>query len=230
MLQTTCDPIMVIDPASIRPPEFKVNGILYFLEGHFLFRYPDGDGMSSKFVTVADVMAAIHHVEIDSGWFAAGTVRTGRNANGLWYVYSPPAQNATIIIDGESLLVPLPRTVLLGTGLNYYVWALHSKHFDPGERAYKAPFPNVNDNGSVCWGSNTPGEASPGKARQVWELFFASPFNDHLVNGKSKKCEKDIRSQLRSLAGTHTYPANDLVPLANGFTIGRVIDSLLEVR
>src|SRR5271157_5947161 len=101
-------------------PTIPVNGMLYFLDGQYLFRYRGEHGMESKFVTAIDLAAAFSQSEQDTGWLTAGVVRCGSSSKGRWFVYSAPAQKIEISISGasgiEEIKVPFPRTVLFGLG------------------------------------------------------------------------------------------------------------------
>jgi hypothetical protein len=213
------------------PPAFPVLATLYFLDGHYLYKYTDGRGVAhAKFVTAPDLAAAFSGAEQDSGWLPAGVVRAGHGPRGPWFVYSAPAQKVALQIEGEAqpLQVPIPRTVLLGVGQTYYLWALAAKVFGPDAAACKAPFPNVYSDGRICWGTNLPPAADPQKARQAWELFFATPFNRHLVDGKSLATPQDVLLELRTLAsvGAHHYLAQDLVTTHR--TITQLVAEKLE--
>lgn len=212
-------------------PDFPVHGTLYFLDGHYLFRYNDGNKVSSKFVTAADLAAAFSHTEQDTGWLDAGIVRVGSNPQGTWFCYSAPAQKVEISLTNERpLTVPIPRTVLLGIDNGWYLWALKEKYFQLSAQAYKAPFPNVHPDGKICWGQNTAPKADPNKAREVWALFFSSPFNGDLADHKSNARPEDVRAVMRGLAEekARTYPLNDLV--SAGMQIGKLIDNKIGVH
>lgn len=214
----------------VEDPAFRVQGALYFLEdaGHFLFRQVRDGSVRSKFVTLQDVTAAFAQKEEDSGWLPAGVVRVGHNEHGDWFVYSAPGQKVVVEIEGEEpITTAIPRTVLVGIGRAYYLFAMAGKYFSASEKAYLAPFPNVHGDGKICWGVATPPEARAKVARQVWDLFFGTLFNAHLVDGKSKSEKEDVRKVLRKLAetGAREYPVKDLVVVGN--MIGTVVDHLV---
>ena len=214
--------------ALLPDPEFEVQGTLYFLDGHYLFRHKEGDKFISKFVTSADLAAAFSQSEQDSGWMDPGVVRVGSNTKGLWTVYSAPAQKVEIRIDKEDvILVPIPRTVMLGNEETWWMWALKEKYFEANAAAYNAPFPNVYADGKICWGQNKAPRADATKGRENWWKFFSTPFNGDLANGKSQAEQGDIRVILRRLAEekAKTYPLNDLVETES--SIGRLIDKKL---
>lgn len=219
-------------PVLTNPPHtpFRVQAALFFLDaGHYLLRSYDGkNSTTAKFVTAADVSAAFSGQERDTGWIPAGLVRCGNCAAGPMFVYSAPAQKVDIVLNGERLTIPIPRTVLCGVGSVYYIWAVRSKTFDPQARAYHAPFPNVySENtrpGRICWGQNTPGDALPERARKLWELFFALPFNSDLASGKSSNYRNNVCALLAYLPNScpNKFPESDLV------SIGETIETLVE--
>ena len=118
---------------------------------------------------------------------------------------------------------------MLGIERSYYLWVLRSEAFEPEQIAFNAPFPNVYNDGKICWGSsNTPPEATPASARRAWEMFFSLPFNQDLATRKSKVCPNNVGEQLRTLAGTsaHSYPLDDLVTF-DTLRISMVVDNIL---
>jgi hypothetical protein len=216
----------------VQPDAIPVQGTLYFLDGHYLFRYHDGTRIISKFVTARDLGAAFLQTEQDSGWIAPGIVRMGACARGEWFVYSAPAQKVTIGLSGklngnESLTIPIPRTVMMGIDDQYFLWALKDEYFNPGSDACLAPFPNVGQDGKICWGQNHPQKADAQHARRVFDLFFGSIFNGDLAAHKSVSQPNDVRIMLRDLAAKKAkhYPVNDLV---TGGKIGSLIENKIK--
>lgn len=224
-------PTRLIDTALAGSGELEAGGVLYFLDGQYLFRHRNGAAWVSKFLTSEDLEAAFTRSEPDTGWTPAGVVRQGRRAAGPFFVYSAPAQKVELsLADGEpALRIPIPRTVLLGIGNMYFLWALKAKLFDPGETVYRAPFPNVYSDGRICWGSFAPPESDSRNARPVWEMFFRTPFNAHLAIKKVRSAEKDARDLLRKLAegGARSFPEGELIREDSASSIGRLIDQQL---
>lgn len=214
---------------------FKFDAELFFLEsGHYLFRsFVDGV-RTSKFVTARDVAAAFTQQESDSGYIPSGVVRVGANAGGPFFVYSAPRQKVTITLprpddgDASEATIPIPRTVLLGHGDNYYLWALRDDHFSINYDAYRAPFPNVYETGRICWGGNRVENADATRARVIWEMFFKTPFNNDLANGKSTQSPNNVCTLLYGLNAANKYPVSDLVPTHSD--IKTLIDRILENR
>ena len=197
--------------------KFSAVASLHFLySGHYLFRYQEDGREASKFVTSPDVAAAFSMKEIDSGWLPAGMVRWGVNAGGPWFVYSTPGQKVKLSLDDDiTLTVPAPRLVLVGSGTLYWLAATTTQHFEADAFAYLAPYPNVYQDGKICWGTNSPPEATPENVRKVWDLFWTAPFNADLAGKKSKAHSKDVRDQLRALAEkpVRSYPKSDLISM-----------------
>jgi len=219
----------------VQDPPFEAEAALYFMAGgHYLFRRADKGNYQSKFVTVRDVAAAFSQQEIDSGWLPAGVVRCGHSAKGPWFVYSAPAQKVTIYMTPPKgfssapidLTIPIPRTVLMGIGSDYCLWAMKSTHFELDEDAYHAPFPNVfSEAEKICWGTNRPGEAEAGKARKVWELFFQTTFNADLASQKSVTHPEDVRLLLLELGGKNKFPTSEL--LTTRWNIRQAVERML---
>lgn len=227
-------PGQVLDTAQFGSGELEAGGVLYFLDGQYLLRYREGLAWTSKFLTSEDLEAAFTRTEPDTGWTPAGVVRQGRRRSGPFFVYSAPEQKIEVrLADGEpAVRLAIPRTVLLGIGGGYFLWALKSKHFSPGEEAWRAPFPNVYSDGRICWGNFAPPEALAQNARPVWELFFGSPFNAHLAikKAKSEEHQRDVRTLLRETAerGAGRFPGGELVQEDGRVSIGRLIERVLE--
>jgi PRTRC genetic system protein B len=232
-METTYDaPARVMNLALAESGELEAGGVLYFLDGQYLFRRREHGAWTSKFLTSEDLEAAFTRSELDTGWLPAGVVRSGRRAAGPFFVYSAPAQKMNIVLaDGEpAVRVPIPRTVLLGIGGGYFLWALKDEHFGADAQACRAPFPNVYSDGRICWGSYAPPEALARNARPVWEMFFRTPFNAHLAIGKTKSeaYKRDARDLLRELAerGANKFPAGELV--SENSQIAYLIDQVLR--
>jgi len=194
--------------------DIEAEAALYFLpQGHYLFRWQEESGLTgSKFVTADDLQAAFANSERDTGWLAPGIVRAGYSKQGEWFVLVQPPHKETVqLLDVGVITIPVPTLVLAGAARSYYLWALKEDGtFSPNSLLFDAPFPNIHDGGQICWGNNTPPNASPRNATQVWELFFRAPFNSHLVNGKTHRHREDVRKLLARLDGKRRFPVKDL--------------------
>lgn len=193
----------------------QAEAALYFLpQGHYLFRWREESGLSgSKFVTPDDLQAAFSRSERDTGWLSPGIVRAGYGKQGEWFVLHSPPQKLTIhLLEMGTVAIPTPALILAGVARSYYLWAL-AEPFSPQAHLYEAPFPNIHNDGKVCWGNNTPPQASPATAHAAWRLFFESPFNNHLVQGKTRRHAEDVRKLLAHLDGKGKFPTRELTGL-----------------
>ena len=208
-------------------PPFATAALYFMLSGDFLFTFrAENDEHSrdplakegSKFVTVNDVQAAFSGKDVDTGWIAPGVVRCGYCSKGDWFVYVADQQviPLQVLLAGDQGLkkikVPIPATVMIGVGMQYSLFAL-AHPYTPDTRLFRAPFPNIHDDGSICWGQNTPPKAHHRNARAAWQLFFESQFNGDLANGKSEKYGSDVRRMLVYVSRNKFdhWPAADLI-------------------
>lgn len=235
--------------------------ILYLLEGQYLYQSQSEDGsIRYKFLSAQSVRLAFSREPVDSGWLSPDICRWGYAQSGQWAImFIPPAVHTLwlpttliassgngapdqteeqVLSDGlfTAIQLPLPALVFAGAGQQYYLWAVKAKEFNPQLVGYHAPLPNVYPDGHICWGSNQVGVVTPQNLREAWKLFISSPFNSHLVQGKSKRCNTNILDQFRRLRTTNrrAYPTNDLLPITNtrqrhdeGWTINRLVEQLI---
>ena len=222
-----------------------------------LFHWRDSLGEHFKFLRPRQLRLAVSSIVIDSGWLPPGVCRWGVGARDkLWMLkFIPPAVHTLTLTDAEAgpggvqapvasrtLTVPLPALVLGGTfteklGATYYLWAVkegRAEELSDATPAYRAPLPNVNGDGLVCFGENSVGEVTAESIEQTWRTFITSPFNRHWANGKSRTADGDIGELLARLAQRRRkrYPLGDLreVPARNGspVTLGTLIGALLH--
>jgi PRTRC genetic system protein B len=191
----------------------QADAALYFLpQGHYLFRWQEKAGLiGSKFVSAEDLQAAFSNSERDTGWLALGIVRSGYGKQGEWFVlHAPPHKQTIYLLETGAITIPVPALVLAGAGRSYSLWAL-KEPFSPQARIFDAPFPNIHSGGQICWGNNTPPVASPKNAAAAWRLFFESPFNSHLAQGKTRRHQDDVRKLLVRLDGKRKFPTGELL-------------------
>lgn len=196
-----------------RDNDFQAQAALYFLpQGHYLFCWQDGSGLSgSKFVTPDDLQAAFANAERDSGWLPPGILRAGYGKHGEWFVLHVPPRRASLdLLELGVITIPLPDLILAGCGRSYHLWAL-KEPVSLQARLFDAPLPNVHPGGQICWGNNTPPAASPDTAQAALRLFFESPFNDHLVQNKTRFHKTDVRRLLIRLDGKNRFPPGQLI-------------------
>lgn len=200
---------------------------LHFLKSNeLLFVYRKEDAIHSKLVSMKDARIAFdQYGGDDSGWLPEGVVRAGRNVRGDWVVYVAPPQIIEIATDqDEKLIVPIPMSLFLGWDHRYYLWSLQGRLFGPSLEVFKAPYPNVYENGRICWGSHRPPKVSPSNIQRTWQLFFGTVFNSHIASNKTKSYKGNALDLLRNLSGSRkkSFPAGELVWAA------RSVDACLE--
>jgi hypothetical protein len=187
-----------------------------------------------KCLSPESLQRAFHLEQVDTGWIDPGVVRCGSSTVGNWAVLHIPPDRHTLELkdssQSKSVSLPLPGFVMLGIEDKYWLWAVTGNRFDPTALAHQAPLPNVYNTGVICWGNNTPPTASAQTMSQAWTRFITTPFNDHLVQGKSRKHSIDVTQQLLTLSRgkRKAYPTNDLVPHQSGYRSS--ISDLIEEK
>jgi len=206
---------------------------LLFLPGQYLLVTQEDRDTTYKFVSPATLKAAFANEPVDSGWLASNTVRWGHCRQGEWSVQFYPPRRYQLALErftaDAPISIPLPGFVIVGCDLKYWIWAVKSNSFDPNLALFHAPLPNVMSDGSICFGDNSAPKCSPLGIVRAWDLFWRSPFNDHVVHGKSKAHSRDVRLGLRSLhcKGSRKYPWRDLVPLSNK-TVSSAVEQIIQ--
>ena len=215
----------------LSPLEPDVQARLLFLRSdELLFQWNDEtNNLQSKLIAHQDARIAFARLEEDTGWLPDGVVRCGRNARGAWAVYVAPPQVMNISTDQhEALTIPIPMSLFVGWGQRYYLFALRGKAFDAHEPVYRAPYPNVYDNGRVCWGSHKVPLVTASNIQQTWQFFFTTAFNAHIASGKSRTHSENALDLLRELsaAGKKSFPARELIQQAG--SVDACIEGLLK--
>ena len=216
----------------LSPLESDVRARLLFLKSdELLFQWQDEtDNLQSKLIAYQDARIAFAKLDHDTGWLPSGIIRVGRNPRGAWIVYIAPPQIITISTDQhEVLTIPIPMSLFVGWDRRYYLFALKGKAFDVNQPVYCAPYPNVYDNGRICWGSHKVPIVTPLNIEQTWKLFFATTFNAHIASGKTKTHADNALDLLRELstAKKKSFPSKEFVPKAHSVT--SCLDSLLRI-
>lgn len=214
----------------LTPLESDVVARLLFLKSdELLFQWNEGGSVQSKLVAHQDARIAFAKIDHDTGWLPSGVIRVGRNQRGAWVVFIAAPQIVKISTDrGESLTIPIPMTMFVGLGHRYYLFALPGKSFDVNNAVYRAPFPNVYENGRVCWGSHKVQPVTPLIIGQTWKLFFDTTFNEHIASGKTKSHSDNALDLLRALSAARkkTFPAKELVRQA--YSVSSCLENLLK--
>jgi PRTRC genetic system protein B len=188
-----------------------VRATLYFLNDQYLLRSKSDQGVTDKLVAGSDLALVFNDTPIDSDWFPPNTLRWGLKAGKPWIALYIPAGKAIVHLP-EPFIVPLPPLVFFGHDRNYRVRAIRKGYPSPSSPLFHAPFPNVYDDGRICFGSNTVPVCDALTVESVWHLFLESSFIAHLDNRKSVSNPSSIIPVLKGLAGKSKYPLKDLVP------------------
>ena len=215
----------------LSPLEPDVQARLLFLRSdELLFQWNDEtNNLQSKLIAHQDARIAFAKLEEDTGWLPDGVVRCGRNARGAWAVYVARPQVMNISTDqNEALTIPIPMSLFVGWGHRYYLFALRGKAFDANAPVYRAPYPNVYDNGRVCWGSHKVPLVTVFNIQQTWALFFATAFNAHISSGKTRTHSDNALNLLRELSAARRkfFPARELIQQAG--SVDACIEGLLK--
>ena len=204
--------------------------LLFLRSDELLFQWNDEtNNLQSKLIASQDAKMAFAKMEEDTGWLPNGVLRSGRNSRGAWVVYIAPPQIMKISTDqNESLTLPIPMSLLIGWGHRYYLYALKGKTFHTDQPVYRAPYPNVYENGRICWGSHKVPAVTPLTIGKTWQFFFATTFNSHIASGKTKTHRDNALDLLQelSITGKKTFPARELVQQAP--SVNAWLDGLLK--
>ncbi len=206
--------------------------------GQAYAHYLEGDQETIVPVSMAQARRIFSDCDIDTGWLPPGVARCAETSRGAMVLGYRPPSTATILLDGgrkggvDTLTIPLPALVMLGVETKYYLWALKDAGFSPGAVIHNAPLPNINADGTVCFGANKVPRASGDSISKAWALFWESPFSDHSVQGKSAAHPNDIRKVIRELAkggrGRKTYPTADLVRFKRGLSVSQAWEDIIH--
>lgn len=176
--------------------------------------------LAPKGVSAQTLRQAFLGEPVDSGWLPPGVVRCGSGPGGPFFVKCIPAGvHDLLLVLPEStrptqITLPLPPLVFAGNHMTYYVWALQTNGCEPTAFLYHAPFPNVYQDGRICFGQNHPPAVSEKTLESTWKLFLSSPFNSDLCGNKSHAFPHNVQVQLLDVATdphATTYPVHDLI-------------------
>ena len=204
--------------------------------GQAYAQYLEGDQENVVPISMAQALRIFSSCDIDTGWLPTGVVRCAETSKGAMVLSYRPPSPATFLLDGRSgkidtLTIPLPGLVMLGVESKYYLWSLKEAVFSPDAVLHNTPLPNINSDGTICFGANKVTRATGEAVAKVWALFWESPFSDHSVQGKSGTHPADIRKVIRELAKrrrARTYPVADLVRFKRGMTVTQAWDDLIR--
>lgn len=220
------------------------NPTIVIADGQYLVRLTNQQGcIQEKFVAPEAVAEACANISIDTGWLPPEIRRAGRHKGVEWALgfIQPRRYSLEVSREGadgqqshvDRISVPLPGLVCFGLKVDYYIWATKTDHLDPYLEIYRAPLPNLYQDGRICWGDLQPPRSSPASLIQAFNLFMSTTFNNHLAKGRSKREGQDVRVMLRELAGLDTgavYPVADLMRQVRdtGVTLDQALRAFFE--
>ncbi|MBC8255150.1 MAG: hypothetical protein H8E35_14140 [Ardenticatenia bacterium] len=194
----------------------------FYSETVLLTRFEEGGVRTTYPVAVADLAAAFTGIPLSSGLLPPRTVFWSRAGDqDRIGIYRPARVQEVVRAEAGKLTIPLPPLLFVGHGANYSVYALKGKPDSDDRPLFHAPLPNVGTNGRVCRGDVAFSRCSGATIRPALKLLLSSRFNNHEVEGKSRRCPDDVRMLWQEIAGRRRFPVGDLVPM--GLTLGEVI-------
>jgi PRTRC genetic system protein B len=144
--------------------------------------------------------------------------------------WSPSLENRTLCFTKKtgikSGVFPLPKLVFFAGKGSFYVFCYKDSVFSEKTELFHAPFPNVYENGTVCFGDCkiSTSYSTVQQAMLYWEnFFFNSFFTDHGVDSGHLKL--NVSHLWNSLEGsTAPFPAERLV--AHSTTVSTILNTL----
>ncbi len=212
-------------------PPADAKAALFFLEGNYQLNFREGNVERTKFLSPAQIGKAFAVSDVfDSGWLGTNILRFALLAKKRQKILSvlPTGRRKIYISDPRSvderesddegsqnsileLEIPLPTLLLLGCGNNYYLWATLEKEVSEKSKICAAPFPNLDSDGSICFGKNAKPECSLETIEGIWRLILDSPFNNHHAANRCRTYPEDARKLLLAINGKKTFPKNALI-------------------
>ena len=212
-------------------PPADAKAALYFLEGNYQFNYREGNVERTQFLTPSQIGKAFAIKDVfDSGWIDQSVLRFALLAKKRHKILSvlPAGPRKVFITDPrpaderepsnettqETILeieIPLPTLLLLGCGQKYYLWATLEKTISSKSKICAAPFPNLDNSGGICFGSNLAPECRLDTIESVWQMIFDSPFNNHQMQNRTLTHKTDARKFLLEINGKKSFPKNALI-------------------
>ena len=191
-------------------------------------------GMEYPVDPAAVAQALSAKIEFSTGLLNPNTLFVGQSGVQRKVIDYRPPQVTALWLDGEvdPLRVPLPGLIMRrittdGKSPSYSLYAVQERPTIPDTPLYAAPLPNTGRDGT-CWGSvarPTPAQLQGVSLEADWAQYLGSPFGSHQVDDKSLVFPKDIRKHFRVLAGTDSYPLDDLLNMKRSgrTTIGELM-------
>jgi PRTRC genetic system protein B len=194
-------------------------------------------GIAEYAVSPEDVAAALsNNVVFDSGILGCHTLCVRSEGARRTVTEYRPRQKTPLWLEGraDALHIPLPGLILIRTTTanrspDYQVYAVEARPDSYNAPLYHAPLPNIYSHGGVCWGTVkkvNPAQLAGNDLAADWDQLLASPFGDHLVNGKCCSHGDDVRKLYTDLEQrrARVYPKRELVPAKK--TLGKALEGM----
>jgi PRTRC genetic system protein B len=145
-------------------------------------------------------------------------INPSENGSVVWYTKPQSLKlHFTESLGIASQELPLPALVWAADKTRLFVFALKGKSKPRlNTPLFNAPFFNLYRNGNVCMGSvdvRISQSATLEDFTAAWEGYFFGSYFSHLIDGHNPVAGNLI-SLYQSLAGTGTFPVEELVPTA----------------
>jgi len=186
-----------------------------FEESIVLTRYDDNRPITCYEVAPDDLAAAFANMPLTTGVLPRDCLfYARRDGPALFGIYIPPGRRTLVAwLEPEQKTefdVPLPGFVFTGKGSRYCVFAVKHR---PGNREglFRAPLPNVFDNGKICPGNVNFPPCSAQTIHKAANMFFASEFNQDLMQGRSAEYQENVFRLWEAIDDQDEFPLDDLV-------------------
>jgi PRTRC genetic system protein B len=198
-------------PTAPLPPTRPRLRLDFYDSAILLSRYEE-TAVSSYPVSALDVAAACTKLTAATGFLPPDTLFWRQNGSVTALGIYVPARRWTVQTPEATRHIPLPPLVFAGEGRNYAIFAVKQRPQDGQTRLYRAPCPNVGDNGRICRG-NVPFPVCSGQTiGQALALFMeGSRFNDHQAAHKCRAFPQDVRQLWAQLEDKRRFPLGQLV-------------------
>ena len=169
-------------------------------------------------VDLDSVAELLGKTTISTGILPPNTLGQGRKNGEPWILrYVPAGKRNLHLGDSGAAIenVPHPPLIWFGCGTKYKLWALNTREYPTQHTIlFNAPFPNVYEDGGICWGSTgTPLPVTHQAMDTMLNRFFDSGFNLHVGNQRSRQYAGNVIDMWAALRRKKAkgYPLDDLI-------------------
>lgn len=116
-------------------------------------------------------------------------------------------------VELKDIIAPVPRLLWVAENNKLSIYAMKSNTLNSKTKLFMAPFSNVSDNGSVCWGTGKwPNDAKyyEDYIKGIELGFWESKFSHNMKNVLSKS-KTDLHQLWESLDGKNKFPTDELL-------------------